>query len=236
LIPAFLLSEVEANRFPWQRPRNAGLARNIITKKIYKGWGGIALSAESKTRWWGTASQWNSLGFPAPRYRGLFNADEIPLAVNYRYKEIEPDYKKALHFVEKTKANYNFDFGANGKYFYPQPFGTWPNHSFGDSITVPVPSSVPLNEYYATFFHELSHWAEIRLKYKTDEVTRELIAEIVGCRICDEIGIPQSNNMAIYNLYQKEWARRLKEKRFFKFVCGKIDQTVDFLLGFKDET
>jgi len=75
------------------------------------------------------------------------------------------------------------------------------------------------HEFYATAFHELAHWTghPSRLDRlsrnarfgSTAYAREELVAEIGGCFLSAEIGIPQSDDLTNHAAYLASWLRIL---------------------------
>lgn len=115
-----------------------------------------------------------------------------------------------------------------------------------DLINMPLQQNfISDNEFYSTFFHELSH--STKHKKRLDDNTRggskgtkayafeELIAELSACFLCGESGIffdvLQKNSAA----YLKGWKARLTEamkddNKFFIKAAGKAQKSADYIL------
>lgn len=114
------------------------------------------------------------------------------------------DIKKINTFVDKLKCkiihNGNFCF-----YVKPSPENSFPNHISGDYIRMPsYQQFYSLNEYYFNLFHEISHWAEIRLNLHLDETQSELVAEIVSNLLCNKFKM-QNSNFKNCEIYLTKW-------------------------------
>lgn len=89
-----------------------------------------------------------------------------------------------------------------------------------DFIRLPEPEafSAP-HDFYGTAFHELAHWTghSSRLDRlsrnarfgSTAYAREELVAEIAGCFLAAEIGIPQSSDLTNHAAYLASWLRIL---------------------------
>jgi antirestriction protein ArdC len=142
------------------------------------------------------------------------------------------DYEPADAAIEATGATIRF---GGGKAFYSPAT---------DSIQVPPKATFDcVNEFYATCFHELTHWSERRLGWKRDESVSyaklELVAEIASCYLCRELGVPTSGDLTNHIAYVKSWLQAMKNDSRFIFVAsGLASKSADFILSFsrKPET
>lgn len=88
----------------------------------------------------------------------------------------------------------NIEIGGN-RVFYERPFPrfNYPFHLSGDKIyMLPKWRFADENEYYFTLFHELSHWAEIRVGWSGSNEESEQIANEVATYFCNLLNIPVS--------------------------------------------
>lgn len=142
------------------------------------------------------------------------------------------DYGPAESVISATGADIRF--GGSKAVYYPQQ----------DYIELPPKHSFPEgHEYYATAFHELCHWTghEKRLARINknarfgDQVYafEELCAEIGGCFLCTELGVPQSNDLSNEHAYLQRWLRVLEDdpKAIFR-ASTQASEAADFVLSF----
>ncbi len=97
-------------------------------------------------------------------------------------------------------------------------------------------------EYYATLFHELGHWSghPARLD-RLDRNARfgdaaysfeELVAEIAGCFLCSEVGVPQSDDLSNQAAYLAAWLRVLRQDHAAVFrAASQASAATDYVLG-----
>lgn len=175
------------------------------------------------------------------KHSAVFNLEQVEDVDNKlgKYQPLtecskeEVSFESAENLIKSTNAK--VIYGGNSA-CYVKPIGNWPNHNDGDYIKCPQNFQfVKQEEFYATMFHELSHWSEVRLDY--DDLTYaegELIAEIASCYIAGELDIPIQEDMENHNSYIKYWLKKMKEDNNFIFqVAQKASKTADFLLGKK---
>lgn len=108
----------------------------------------------------------------------------------------------------------------------------------GDFIQMPPRSSFSVPEFYETMCHELTHWTEPahRLSWnRKDEgyAMGELIAELGGCFMCSELGLPTADNMTNHISYLKNWLDAMKgDPKFIFQASTQASKAVDYLLSF----
>lgn len=128
------------------------------------------------------------------------------------------DVKKVENFVASLKLN--LTHGSNKSYYVrPSPECDFPNHISGDYIRMPlIVQFNSINEYYFDLFHEISHWAEIRVNFQLTLLESELIAEIVSNKLCNKFKIKQSV-YTNYNHYVNDWIKELQNNKSFLKQC-----------------
>lgn len=109
-----------------------------------------------------------------------------------------------------------------------------------DSIRLPPRSKFgSAKDLYATTFHELSHWtghpSRLDRTFGVFGSKRyafeELIAEISGCYLCSELGIPQSALMDNHFAYLAEWLQTLQnDHRAIFRASSQASKAADFIL------
>ena len=114
--------------------------------------------------------------------------------------------------------------------------------SSGDYIRLPEPEAFAApHEFYATAFHELIHWTghDSRLDRlgknarfgSTAYAREELVAEIGGCFLSAEVGVPQSGDLSNHAAYLNSWLSILSADPSAIFAAaGQASAAVDFLL------
>jgi antirestriction protein ArdC len=118
--------------------------------------------------------------------------------------------------------------------FYRRPVGNWPHHNDGDYIAIPTQHRFErLGAYYETLLHELAHWSEVRLGWEGSYAMGELIAEMSGCFLASELGVPQGEDLANHAAYLKNWLDAMKGDASFIFKAStQASKVTEFLLGF----
>lgn len=100
-----------------------------------------------------------------------------------------------------------------------------------DLIRLPEPESFTApHEFYATAFHELAHWTghasrldrlSKNARFGSHAYAREeLVAEIAGCFLAAEIGIPQSGDLSNHTAYLASWLKILGNDPTAIFVAA----------------
>ena len=109
------------------------------------------------------------------------------------------DYQSAENFTARLDAK--ILHGGSQAFYRPST----------DEIHVPRKESFDtVEDYYSTLFHEISHWTEKRCNGSGSYAEGELRAEIAGCFLMSELGVPQSNNMDNHFAYLENWLQSLK--------------------------
>lgn len=149
------------------------------------------------------------------KYRA--NLEEIKIEQKIDFVDFEPAEK----FVRGLDAE--IAFGGNEAYYRPST----------DSIKIPCKESFCcVEEFYQTLFHELAHWTEKRCNWSGSYAEGELRAEIAGCFLANELGVPQSNNLENHFAYLDHWLSDLRKDHKYIFrASAAASKAVDFLLG-----
>jgi antirestriction protein ArdC len=179
------------------------------------------------------------------RTYNVFNLDQVDgeKLDKYRVKE-EPvdlpisasdcllDYSAAEKLIASTGATIKYG-GNRAAYAIPTPKGMWPNHSDGDYIKMPKRSQfADPAEFYATSFHELAHWSEVRLKWENTYEMNELIAEITACYLSAETNVP-NRNLENHNRYLAAWLEKMEsDPKWIFHASTQASKVTDFLLNF----
>ena len=110
----------------------------------------------------------------------------------------------------------------------------WPHHMGGDFIEMPLRERfTSLHGFYATAFHELTHWSEVRLGWEGTYAMGELVAEIAGCFVCAQIGIPNSDDLSNHTSYLAHWLRDLEDDpRAILRAASQASKAAKFILSF----
>jgi len=171
----------------------------------------------------------------------VFSADQVLGADEYRVQAEPgngdvPDFEPAEQLVEATGADIRFQASDRAFYRRPTPEVSWPDHSDGDYIVMPMKSQFHSQaDLYATLMHELSHHSEIRVGYdhkKHGYAMTELVAEMAGCLLCQELQVPQSDDLTNHVSYLKNWLDSMKADPSFIFKASSFASKVcDYLLA-----
>ena len=119
-------------------------------------------------------------------------------------------------------------FGGNRAFYDPS----------GDFIQMPPRESFGTSEYYETLCHELVHWTESPARLNWDRKNEgyamgELVAEIGGCFMCSELGLPTADNMMNHAAYLANWLKAMKgDPKFIFKASTQASKAVDYLLSF----
>ena len=157
----------------------------------------------------------------------VFNLDQVdgPALDRLRNRPRRPDgidYEPADRVIRATNADIRY---GGDRAFY---------HRVGDFIQLPERHAfVSTPEWYATHFHELSHWAEKRVGWKGSYEMGELVAEIAACFLSTELSIPQGEDLSNHEAYLQSWVRHLENDHTQIFrAASTASRTSDFVLGF----
>ncbi len=107
-----------------------------------------------------------------------------------------------------------------------------------DFIQIPPRSSFVLPEYYETLCHELVHWTEPSHRLAWDRkgegyAMGELIAEIGGCFLCSELGVPVASNLTNHVSYLRRWLDAMRgDPKFIFQASTQASKAADYLLSF----
>lgn len=142
------------------------------------------------------------------------------------------DCELAENIIAATNADIRF--GGN-KAFY---------QVHDDFIQMPPKASFENEQaYYSTLAHETCHWSghESRLNRlsknarfgSAEYAFEELVAEIGGCFLCNEMNIPQSNDLTNHQAYLAHWLAVLQQDHgAILRAAGQATKAVDFITAF----
>lgn len=108
----------------------------------------------------------------------------------------------------------------------------------GDFIQVPHRSRFALPEFYETLFHEMVHATEHPKRLNWDRANEgyamgELIAELGGCFLATEIGLPTAENLDNHAAYISGWIKQMKnDPKFIFHASAQASKAADFILSF----
>lgn len=111
----------------------------------------------------------------------------------------------------------------------------------GDYIQLPHRHQFERVEgYYQTAGHELCHWTEHpsrlnwdRTKPENSYAMGELIAELGGCYLMGELGLPTGEDLTNHAAYLKHWLQGMKgDSRFIFKAAAAASRAVDHILSY----
>lgn len=246
-----IIAKLESGTAPWVKPWSvsaSGTDRNVTTGRAYNGINRIVLSMQGRgSSLWATYNQWNALGVQVQKGEkstaivffkpvsstktnasgesetssyalmkgfNVFNADQT----DYEIPALDsmPTFEpSALCESRMALTGAIIRHGGNNAHFTPST----------DSITLPHRESFnSIDAYYATAFHELTHWTGTKSRLDRDLNGRfgndayafeELVAELGSAFLCADHGI---NGQLQHADYIASWLRVLKadNKAIFK--------------------
>lgn len=172
------------------------------------------------------------------RYFTVFNLDQVDGPFDHireseerHQTESEERYERAEQVIEATGADIRYG-GDRACYCVS-----------GDYIQMPHRDQFSSPEYYETLFHEMTHWSEhpLRLNWNRSEKENsyalgELIAEIGGCYLSAELGLPISDNLQNHAAYLKNWLSAMRNDSSFIFkAAAQASRACDFILSFSNQ-
>jgi antirestriction protein ArdC len=143
--------------------------------------------------------------------------------------EIEQRHEQAEAVIAATGADIRH--GGDRAFYSPT----------GDFIQMPHRQQFEKAEaYYQTAGHELTHWAEHparlnwdRSKPENSYAMGELIAELGGCYLMGELGLPTGEDLTNHAAYLKHWLAGMQNDTKFLFrAAAQASRTVDYLFSF----
>jgi len=145
--------------------------------------------------------------------------------------EVQERFDRAEKAIEAT--------GADIRYFGNEAFYS----PASDSITLPHRQNFSVPGFYETAFHELSHWTEHHSRLNWDRsnpehtiALGELIAELGGCYMAAELGVPTAERLENHASYLKSWLRDMQDDHKFIFrAAAQAARAADYVLAFSRE-
>lgn len=164
----------------------------------------------------------------------VFNADQVDGEAAEQFKvheraseNIVPSYDEADRLIASTGADIRF--GGDRAFYHPAE----------DYIQLPLKHHFINGEYYATVFHELTHWSEPRLQWDREAngyAMGELIAELASCYICSELDIPLTESLGNHAAYLQHWIDQMKgDSRYIFRATSQASKAADYLLSFREQ-
>ena len=143
-------------------------------------------------------------------------------------EEVQQRFEQADAAIDATGADIRH--GGNRAYYDMD----------GDFIVLPHRRQFSVPEYYETAFHELTHWTEHsnrldwdRSKPENTYALGELIAELGGCYVVGELGLPTADNLGNHASYLKTWLNEMQDDpRFIFRAAAQAAKASDCILSF----
>ena len=146
-------------------------------------------------------------------------------------EEVQQRFERADKAIDATGADIRH--GGNRAFYEAE----------GDYIALPHRHQFSLPEYYETAFHELTHWTEHESRLNWDRskpentyALGELIAELGGCYIAAELGLPTAERLENHASYMRTWLQNMQDDPKFIFRgASQAAKACDFVLAFSRE-
>jgi antirestriction protein ArdC len=163
--------------------------------------------------------------FPVMKTWTVFNVAQVdgyPLPGPDTARPEFVDYAPAEEAVAATGADIRF--GGSRAFYSPST----------DHIQMPPkPTFESVNGYYSTLLHEVTHWAQPRLGWKSSYALEELVAELGGTFLSAELGVPNSEDLSNCEAYCASWIKELENDHGAVFKAAKqASASCEFILGF----
>ena len=264
-----IIAKLEEGTAPWVKPWSAGASgadRNVTTDRAYNGINRLVLGMQGRSSsLWATYNQWQSMGVQVQKGEkstaivffkpvsstktnaqgetetsgyaimkgfNVFNAEqtdyEIPLIDSM--PSFEPS---ALCETRMAMTGAIIRHGGDSAHFTPST----------DSITLPHRDTFnTADAYYATAFHELTHWTGVKARLDRDMNGRfgneayafeELVAELGSAFLCADHHI--SGQLQHAN-YIASWLRVLKSDNKAVFKASALAQKASDYINSLDAT
>ena len=155
--------------------------------------------------------------------------------------EIEQRFHAADAAIDAAIKGMGVELRHGGNQAYYSPSGDY--SPTGDYIQMPHRHQFALPEYYDTFAHELCHATEHpdrlncdRSKPENSYAFLELRAELGGCFIAAELGLPTADRLDNHAAYLKSWLEHMENDPKFIFrAASQASKAADFVLSFSRE-
>lgn len=146
-------------------------------------------------------------------------------------EEIQDRFDRAEQVIAATKADIRY---RGDQAFYNPRL---------DFIQMPPRSRFSLPEFYETLFHELCHWVEHPSRLNWDRklpqnsyALGELIAELGGCYMASELGVPTAHNLTNHSAYLKHWLEALeRDSKWIFRAASQASRAVDYIQSFSKQ-
>jgi len=146
-------------------------------------------------------------------------------------EEVEHRFERADEVIDATDAT--IKYGGN-RAFYDQ---------LRDEIVLPHRHQFSLPGFYGTAYHELVHWTEHPDRLNVDRSQKgntydfcELIAELGGCFLTAQLGLPTEDNLTNHAAYLQSWLRGMEnDPRFIFMASAQANKAVDYIMSFSQQ-
>ena len=146
-------------------------------------------------------------------------------------EEVQERFDAADVAIEATGADIRH--GGNEAFYNPHQ----------DFITLPHRHQFSLPEYYETVCHELTHWTEHESRLNWDRsnpdhtyALGELVAELGGCFIASELGLPTAERLENHASYLQHWLQKMTEDpKYLLTAAAQAAKAADYVLSFSRE-
>jgi|GEM_PF-640862 len=161
----------------------------------------------------------------------VFSLDQVEGEYADRLRtEVVSEKKPLFAPVERAVAATGADIRHGGdRAFYRRPIPA------GDGDFIQVPDKLRFAEerdYYATAFHELAHWSEVRLGWSGSYAEGELRAEMAACFALAELGFAPGDRKDS-TAYLADWLKSMKEDARYIFrITAAASRAANYLLSF----
>ena len=264
-----IIAELEKGATPWIKPWNApmGADKNVVSQKAYRGINRLLLAMVGGIKGysnpaWGTYKQWEELGgqvrkgekaakiifwskaagtdkttgekteYAFAKAYFVFNVAQVE-GIEIIASEDKQNDNQRIANCEKTIANSNARIihGGDTACFIPS----------SDIIKMPeIGTFQSAEHYYATAFHELTHWTSDKNRCdrdiskgrfgNPDYAFEELVAELGAAFLCGNHGIKGDLRHAGYI---ESWLKCLKNDPKAIFKASSLAQSAaDYILAF----
>lgn len=262
-----IVAELEQGTVPWVKPWSAATAggdRNVVSGKPYRGINCILLAmAGFQSQYWATYKQWAERGAQVRKGQHGTRIVFWQKVDRAQPDAAEEDDGKKSYLLAKTYVVFNADQVDNAKLPAEKPVTEAERIAAGeeiiknshakifhdsneayyrpatDDIHLPtINQFVAPENYYATAFHELTHWTSHKERCDRDisagkfgnaeYAFEELVAELGAAFVCGHTGIKGDIRHAAYI---GSWLRALRDDKKAIFKAASLAQkAANFLL------
>nr|WP_306267013.1 zincin-like metallopeptidase domain-containing protein [Pararhizobium sp. IMCC3301] len=191
-----------------------------------------------------TAGEPEEFNIPMMRFYTVFNASQVD-GYDHHESGAEPkiDLVTRIDHADRYCTQTGADIRHGGLSAFYRRSGDFINLP-DTAAFVDTPQATATENYYATLFHELTHWTGAPKRLDRDKAkTRqdreryafeELIAELGAAFLCSKLAIVQTPRED-HALYIKSWLAALKNNKKFIFkASAQAARAVAFLDGFQE--